>query len=73
MCRVWGVNNKEAPIRLCTLADGSSRDFEFKMLDATANPHMALAAIIVAGLQVSLALPCTSLQSFSLQHELASM
>ncbi|KAK9918078.1 hypothetical protein WJX75_001014 [Coccomyxa subellipsoidea] len=49
--QVWGVNNKEAPIRLCTLADGSSRDFEFKMLDATANPHMALAAIIVAGLQ----------------------
>ncbi|EIE21810.1 glutamine synthetase/guanido kinase, partial [Coccomyxa subellipsoidea C-169] len=49
--QVWGVNNKEAPIRLCTLADGSSRDFEFKALDATANPHMALAAIMVAGLQ----------------------
>ncbi len=64
VCRVWGVNNKEAPIRLCTLADGSSRDFEFKALDATANPHMALAAIMVAGLQVNLqsplALPCAS-------------
>lgn len=39
-------------MRLCTLADGSSRDFEFKALDATANPHLALAAIIAAGILV---------------------
>ncbi|CAL8471645.1 g11187 [Coccomyxa elongata] len=48
--QVWGVNNKEAPVRLCTLADGSSRDFEFKALDATANPYLALAALLTAGL-----------------------
>ena len=39
-------------MRLCTLADGSSRDFEFKALDATANPYLALAALITAGLLV---------------------
>lgn len=53
VCRVWGVNNKEAPVRLCTLADSSSRDFEFKALDATANPYLALAALLTAGLLVS--------------------
>ncbi len=50
---MWGVNNKEAPVRLCTLADSSSRDFEFKALDATANPYLALAALLTAGLLVS--------------------
>ena len=40
----WGAANKEAPLRV--LAD----NIELKAVDATANPHLALAAIIVAGL-----------------------
>lgn len=40
----WGAENKEAPVRV--LAD----NVELKAVDATAPPHLALAAIIAAGL-----------------------
>lgn len=40
----WGAANKEAPLRV--LGD----NIELKAVDATANPHLALAAIIAAGL-----------------------
>eukprot|EP00667_Euglena_gracilis_P004000 EG_transcript_4015 len=47
----WGLNNREAPLRV-VVAPGASAasNLEYKALDATANPHLALAAIIHAGL-----------------------
>lgn len=41
-------------MRLCLTAQGEPSNVEFKALDATANPHLALAAVIVAGLLVRL-------------------
>ncbi|KAK9807651.1 hypothetical protein WJX72_005388 [[Myrmecia] bisecta] len=50
--QVWGVQNKEATLRLCGHPGVSgSANVELKALDATANPYVALAAIITAGLQ----------------------
>ncbi|KAF9462500.1 glutamine synthetase guanido kinase [Collybia nuda] len=45
----WGSENREVPIRLCNPTEPASRNFEFKMLDGTANPYYALAAILGAG------------------------
>ena len=50
--RVWGVDNREAPLRLCVNAGRASRNWEVKSLDATANPHLALSALIAAGCAV---------------------
>ena len=50
-----GVRNREAALRICpttTLSNNShERQFnlEFRALDATANPHLAMAAILKAG------------------------
>ncbi|MCP1363764.1 glutamine synthetase, partial [Halomonas sp. BBD48] len=50
-----GVRNREAALRICpttTLsATPQARQFnlEYRALDATANPHLALAAILIAG------------------------
>jgi glutamine synthetase len=47
----WGVNNREAPLRLVGLAGHpGSINFELKTVDGTANPYIALAAIIAAGI-----------------------
>ncbi|KAG7671200.1 hypothetical protein Ndes2526B_g02333 [Nannochloris sp. 'desiccata'] len=47
----WGVNNREAPLRLVGLAgQPESINFELKTVDGTANPYIALAAIIAAGI-----------------------
>ena len=43
---IWGLNNKEAPIRI----SGDRTNFEFKLLDAVSNPYIAMAAIVAAGL-----------------------
>jgi glutamine synthetase len=47
----WGTDNREAPIRLCNASSPSSRNFELKTLDGTANPYLALAAVLGAGLE----------------------
>ena len=48
--RCWGVNNKECPLRLVGLPGRpESVNFEVKTVDGTANPHLALAALITAG------------------------
>lgn len=49
---IWGVGNKEAPLRLPVhhAEDGTFTNFEVKMLDGTANTYAAVAAIIAAGL-----------------------
>ena len=49
--QAWGIANKEAALR--TIADsrtGVPTNFELKTVDATANPYLALGAIIAAGL-----------------------
>lgn len=46
----WGTENREAPIRLVNSASPSSRRFELRFVDGIANPHLALAAILAAGI-----------------------
>ncbi|KAJ6630997.1 hypothetical protein B0H10DRAFT_702781 [Mycena sp. CBHHK59/15] len=46
----YGTENREAPIRLTNAASPSSRNFEARFVDGTANPHLALAAVFAAGL-----------------------
>jgi glutamine synthetase len=49
--RAWGHQNREAAIRVCKNSEGTLADrFEFKTADATANPYIALGALIAAGL-----------------------
>ena len=45
----WGIANKEAPVRLCNAHSPSSRNFELKTLDGTANPYLVLAGVLMAG------------------------
>ncbi|KAK7032848.1 1,2-dihydroxy-3-keto-5-methylthiopentene dioxygenase [Favolaschia claudopus] len=46
----WGTENREAPVRLTNFHSPSSRNFELRFIDGTANPHIALAAVLAAGL-----------------------
>lgn len=46
----WGWENKETPIRVTRTPAGRPRDFEFKAIDATANPYLAIGAVLAAGL-----------------------
>jgi glutamine synthetase len=46
----WGIEHKDTPVRLCNPHSPSSRNFEFKTLDGTANPYLALAGLLTAGL-----------------------
>jgi glutamine synthetase len=48
--RCWGLDNREACIRVVRESDGSVKHFEIKTSDATANPYLALGAIIRAGM-----------------------
>ncbi|KAF5385791.1 hypothetical protein D9615_002622 [Tricholomella constricta] len=45
----WGTENREAPVRLSNATSPSSRNFEIRFVDGTANPYLALAAILGAG------------------------
>lgn len=45
----WGTENREAPVRLTNATSPSSRNFEIRFLDGTANPYLALAGILGAG------------------------
>ena len=47
----WGIENKETPVRLCNPNSPSSRNFELKTLDGTANPYIVLAGVLTAGLR----------------------
>jgi glutamine synthetase len=47
----WGTDNREAPMRLCNASSPLSRNFELKTLDGTANPYLALAAVLGSGLE----------------------
>jgi glutamine synthetase len=48
--RCWGLGNRETCIRVVRESDGVVKHFEIKTSDATANPYLALGAIIRAGL-----------------------
>ncbi|KAJ7839907.1 glutamine synthetase guanido kinase [Mycena leptocephala] len=45
----WGTDNREVPVRLCNATSPPSRNFEVKTIDGTANPYLALAALLGAG------------------------
>ncbi|KAF8070058.1 hypothetical protein FPV67DRAFT_999376 [Lyophyllum atratum] len=45
----WGTENREAPIRLSNATSPSSRNFEIRFVDGTANPYLALASILGVG------------------------
>jgi glutamine synthetase len=47
--RVWGYENREAAVRVTRGPAGAGR-LELKTCDATANPYLALGALIAAGL-----------------------
>ncbi|KIJ63865.1 hypothetical protein HYDPIDRAFT_175868 [Hydnomerulius pinastri MD-312] len=46
----WGVDNREAPVRLTNATSPSSRNFEIKTVDGTSSPYLALAGLLAAGL-----------------------
>ncbi len=49
--RVWGLDNKEAAVRvLRNHFGGGPRQFEIKTVDSSANPYIALTGVISAGL-----------------------
>jgi glutamine synthetase len=49
--RAWGYDNREAAVRVPSdPANSSPTQFEFKTVDASANPYIALGATIAAGL-----------------------
>lgn len=48
--KCWGLDNREACIRVVKEYDGTIKHFEIKTSDATANPYLALGAIIRAGI-----------------------
>jgi len=49
--QVWGIDNREAALRVPSEADGSHpTHIELKTIDATANPYLALGALIACGL-----------------------
>ena len=49
--RIWGHQNREAAVRVCQNKQGDRAcRFELKTADATANPYVALGALIAAGL-----------------------
>ena len=50
-CRIWGIANKEAPLRICFTPDGRQvSNVELKACDATINPYIMLTAVLRAGL-----------------------
>ncbi|CDW76320.1 glutamine synthetase [Stylonychia lemnae] len=51
--KIWGIENREAPIRVIESdkPGDNINHFEIKSLDHTANQYLALAAIVVAGMQ----------------------
>ncbi|GAA96067.1 hypothetical protein E5Q_02728 [Mixia osmundae IAM 14324] len=45
----WGSDNRETPLRLCYVNYPRKYHWELRSFDATANPYIALSAIIAAG------------------------
>ena len=53
--KTWGVDNRECPVRLSTPPAGLDKtpptNFEVKCIDATANPYLAVASVVVCGIE----------------------
>lgn len=47
----WGIDEREAPIRLCNHSVPANRNFEIRNVDGTSNPYLAIAGVIAAGLK----------------------
>ena len=47
---MWGIDNREAALRIVTDYNKIIRDFELKTVDASSNPYLAFGAVIAAGL-----------------------
>jgi glutamine synthetase len=47
----WGYNNREAAVRVPGDADNNIQNFEIKTVDGTCNPYIALALIIISGIE----------------------
>lgn len=45
----WGTENRESPVRLTNATSATSRNFELRFVDGTANPYLALAGILGVG------------------------
>ena len=45
----WGTENREAPVRLSNATSPSSRNFEIRFIDGTANPYLTIASILGVG------------------------
>lgn len=48
--RCWGLENREAALRLITGSTGPQANAEIKCFDAAANPYLAVGAVLAAGL-----------------------
>jgi len=48
--KCWGIDNREAAIRVIREFDGEIKNFELKTVDASSNPYLAFGAVIAAGI-----------------------
>ncbi|MFB7664721.1 glutamine synthetase [Kitasatospora sp. NPDC056138] len=48
--RCWGLENREAALRLITGSTGAQANAEIKCFDAAANPYLVVGAVLAAGL-----------------------
>ncbi|MEU2021829.1 glutamine synthetase family protein [Streptomyces sp. NPDC016469] len=48
--RCWGLENREAALRLITGSTAEQANAEFKCFDAAANPYLAVGGVLAAGL-----------------------
>ncbi|MDH6578469.1 glutamine synthetase [Kitasatospora sp. MAP5-34] len=48
--RCWGLENREAALRLITGSTGAQANAEIKCFDAAANPYLTVGAVLAAGL-----------------------
>ncbi|MCE5215019.1 MAG: glutamine synthetase [Methanobacterium sp.] len=48
--KCWGMDNREAAVRVIKEADGKIKNFELKTIDASSNPYLALGVVIAAGI-----------------------
>ncbi|MGW0857005.1 glutamine synthetase [Streptomyces sp. NPDC002690] len=48
--RCWGLENREAALRLITGSGAGQANAEFKCFDAAANPYLAVGGVLAAGL-----------------------
>lgn len=46
----WGINNKQASIRVIRNQNGTIENFEIKTADSSSNPYLAMGSIIAAGI-----------------------